>query len=55
MHADMDAVREQLEEEQESKSDVQRQLSKANNEIQQWRSKFESEGANRTEELEDQK
>lgn len=52
--ADMDALREQLEEEQESKSDVQRQLSKANNEVQVWRVKFESEGAARTEELMEQ-
>lgn len=52
---DMDTVREQLEEEQESKADLQRQLSKANAEVQLWRNKYESEGLARLEELEDSK
>lgn len=51
----MDAVREQLEEEQEARADVQRQLSRANAEAQEWRSKYEGEGMARAEELEDAK
>ena len=53
MNADLDGVRETLEEEQESKAELQRLLSKANNEAQQWRSKYENEGANKAEELEE--
>lgn len=52
---DMDTLREQLEEEQEAKADLQRQLSKANAEVQLWRTKYESEGLARLEELEDAK
>ncbi|XP_076312164.1 myosin heavy chain, muscle-like isoform X3 [Tachypleus tridentatus] len=52
---DMDGLREQLEEEQEGKADLQRMLSKANAEAQLWRSKYESEGLARVEELEDSK
>ena len=55
MQADMDQLREQLEEEQEGRADVQRALMKAQAEIQQWRSKFEGEGVNRSEELEEAK
>lgn len=51
--SDLDALREQLEEEQDVKADLQRQLSKANTEAQQWRAKFEGEGAARAEELEE--
>jgi hypothetical protein len=51
----MDSIREAFEEEQESKTDLQRQLSRARNEAQQWRSKFESEGTHRTDELEEAK
>ncbi|XP_022251922.1 myosin heavy chain, muscle-like, partial [Limulus polyphemus] len=50
---ELDGLREQLEEEQEAKNDLHRQLSKANAEVQQWRNKFESEGLARVEELED--
>ena len=53
LNADLDAVREQLEEESEGRSDLQRQLSKANNEVQQWRTKFEQEGTARADELEE--
>jgi len=49
----MDALREQLEEESDSKTDLQRQLSRANAEANQWRVKFESEGVSRSEELEE--
>ncbi|XP_042900309.1 myosin heavy chain, muscle isoform X1 [Parasteatoda tepidariorum] len=52
---DMDTIREQLEEEQEAKADLQRQLSKVNAEVQLWRTKYESEGLARLEELEDAK
>lgn len=55
LNADLDAAKEQIEEEQEGKADLQRQLSKANNEAQQWRSKYENEGANKAEELEEAK
>lgn len=55
MNADVDAFREAFEEEQESKSDLQRQLSRAKNEAQQWRSRFESEGTSKTDELEEAK
>lgn len=53
LNADLDSARDQLEEEQESKSEVQRQLAKAHSEVQQWRSKFEGEGMGRSEELEE--
>jgi chromosome segregation ATPase len=42
--ADLEQAREQLDEEQESKIDLQRQVTKLNSEVQQWRSRFESEG-----------
>lgn len=51
--ADMDALREQLEEESEAKADLQRQLSRANAEAQSWRVKYETEGMTRAEELEE--
>ena len=43
------------EEEQEAKSDLQRQLSKANAEVASWRSKYEVDAIQRTEELEEAK
>ncbi|XP_022917248.1 myosin heavy chain, muscle isoform X20 [Onthophagus taurus] len=52
---DLDNIREQVEEEAEAKADIQRQLSKANAESQLWRSKYESEGIARAEELEESK
>uniref|UniRef100_A0A1W7RA59 Myosin heavy chain, muscle n=1 Tax=Hadrurus spadix TaxID=141984 RepID=A0A1W7RA59_9SCOR len=52
---DLDGLREQIEEEQEAKADLQRQMSKANAEAQLWRSKYESEGLARLEELEETK
>ena len=51
----MDGLREQLEEEQEARSDLQRQLSRSNAMAQEWRSKYETEGMARAEELEDAK
>ncbi len=50
-----DSLRDQLDEEAEAKSELQRQLSKANADIQQWRSRFENEGLSKAEELEDAK
>ena len=52
---DLDGLREAQEEEAEAKIDLQRQLSKTNAELQMWRSKYESEGVARAEELEDAK
>ncbi|XP_042889747.1 myosin heavy chain, muscle-like [Penaeus japonicus] len=49
---DIDGLREQLDEESEAKADLVRQLSKANAEAHMWRSKYESEGIARAEELE---
>jgi len=54
--ADLDQLREQLEEEQEGRSDLQRMLTKANNEMAVWRHKCESgEGGVRSEEMEELK
>ncbi|XP_065215434.1 myosin heavy chain, muscle isoform X28 [Planococcus citri] len=52
---EIDNIREHLEEEAEAKADIQRQLSKANAEVQLWRTKYESEGVARIEELEEAK
>ncbi|XP_042857275.1 myosin heavy chain, muscle-like [Penaeus japonicus] len=49
---DLDGLREQLDEECEAKADANRQLSKAHAEAQMWRSKYESEGVARAEEIE---
>ena len=52
----MDRLREQLDEEQEARSDLQRQLTRANNEAAVWRQKFESgEGGIRPEEMDELK
>ncbi|CAF1635968.1 unnamed protein product, partial [Didymodactylos carnosus] len=53
--ADLDQAREQLDEEQEAKVELQRQLTKLTSENQQWRARFESEGMTRGEELEEAK
>jgi predicted nucleic acid-binding Zn-ribbon protein len=42
--ADLEQAREQLDEEQEAKSEFQKQVTKLNAEVQQWRSRYESEG-----------
>ncbi|XP_053564558.1 myosin-4-like [Bombina bombina] len=52
---DCDLLREQYDEEQETKADLQRMLSKANNEVSQWRTKYETDAIQRTEELEEAK
>ena len=52
---DCDLLREQYEEEQEAKAELQRALSKVNAEVAQWRTKYETDAIQRTEELEDAK
>lgn len=52
---DCDLLREQYEEEQEAKAELQRALSKANAEVAQWRTKYETDAIQRTEELEEAK
>merc|ERR1712088_628402 len=52
---DNDLLREQYEEEQEAKAELQRALSKANAEVANWRTKYETDAIQRTEELEDTK
>ncbi len=42
--SDLEQAREQLDEEQEAKSEFQKQVTKLNAEVQQWRSRYESEG-----------
>ena len=42
--ADLEQAREQLDEEQEAKSELQRQVTKLNSEVQQWKARYESEG-----------
>ena len=51
----MENLRERIEEESERKSDGLKALSKAQAEIQLWRSKFETEGLGRIDELEGSK
>jgi len=56
LQAVIDRLREQLDEEQEARSDLQRQLTRSNNEASVWRQKFESgEGGIRPEEMDDLK
>lgn len=52
---DCDLLREQYDEEQEGKSELQRALSKANAEVAQWRTKYETDAIQKTEELEEAK
>lgn len=52
---DCDLLREQYEEEQEGRAELQRALSKANSEVAQWRTKYETDAIQRTEELEEAK
>ena len=54
MH-DCDLLREQYEEEQEAKAELQRALSKSHGEVAQWRTKYETDAIHRTEELEEAK
>lgn len=41
---ELDQMRDQVDQEVEAKNEIMRQLSKANAEINQWRSRFENEG-----------
>ncbi|XP_051963793.1 myosin heavy chain, fast skeletal muscle-like [Xyrauchen texanus] len=52
---DCDLLREQFEEEQEEKAELQRGMSKANSEVAQWRTKYETDAIQCTEELEEAK
>lgn len=49
---DYSLLREQVEEEQEAKAELQRALSKANSQVVQWRAKYETDAVLRIEELE---
>ncbi|TKS90212.1 Myosin heavy chain, fast skeletal muscle [Collichthys lucidus] len=50
-----DLLREQFEEEQEAKAELQRAMSKANSEVAQWRTKYETDAIQRNDELEEAK
>lgn len=50
-----EVLKEQLDEEQESKQELQRLVSKLNSEVTHWRSKHESDSIQHTDELEDTK
>ena len=52
VNSELQNLRERIEEESEKKSDALKALSKANAEIQLWKSKFETEGLGRIDELE---
>ncbi|MEQ2204462.1 hypothetical protein XENOCAPTIV_013539 [Xenoophorus captivus] len=52
---DCDLLGEQYEEEQEAKAELQRAMSKANSEVAQWRTMYEADDIQRTEELEEAK
>lgn len=52
---EVDQLRETIEDEVEAKNEVLRQLSKANAEIQQWKTRFEGEGLLQAEEMEEAK
>lgn len=51
METELESVRIQLEEESEARLDIERQLVKANGEVQIWRSKYETEANARAEEV----
>ena len=48
-------LKEQIEDEQESKAEINRNLTKMNNEVVNWRTKYEVDAIQRTEELEEAK
>ena len=52
LNTELENFRERIEEESEKKSDALKALSKAQAEIQLWKSKFETEGLGRIDELE---
>merc|ERR1719336_3056653 len=55
MNTELENVKERIEEENEKKSDALKALSKAQAECQLWRSKYETEGLGRVDELEGSK
>ena len=55
LQADIAQLQDSLEEEQESKSAIQKQLMTAKNDAASWKNKFENEATPRLEELEDSK
>lgn len=52
---DCEALKEQLDEEQESKQELQRIISKLNSEVTHWRSRHESDAIQHADELEETK
>uniref|UniRef100_H9GJ77 Myosin heavy chain 16 n=1 Tax=Anolis carolinensis TaxID=28377 RepID=H9GJ77_ANOCA len=52
---DLDLIKEQLEEEQSGKAELQRLVSKLNTEVTTWRTKYETDAIQKTEELEETK
>merc|ERR1712027_170320 len=52
MSTELEAVKEKIDDEHQRKSDALKQLSKAQAEIQLWRSRYETEGLGRVDELE---
>lgn len=55
VESELESVRIQLEEESEARLDIERQLVKANGEVQVWRSKYETEANARAEEVIEEK
>ena len=55
LEADYDTLQENFEELEDGKADMQKQLSRANAELQTWKNKYEQEGIAKLEELEDAK
>uniref|UniRef100_A0A8C9SKF6 Myosin-16-like n=1 Tax=Scleropages formosus TaxID=113540 RepID=A0A8C9SKF6_SCLFO len=55
MRQDCELLKEQLEEEQESKMELQRQVSKLNSEVTHWRTRYEADAIQHTDELEEAK
>lgn len=53
VEVELESVRVQLEEEAEARLDLERQLSKANQDAMTWKSKYEHECSARTEEVEE--
>merc|ERR1712227_909270 len=52
---DTDMLRQLIEEEQDAKQDLQKNLTRSNNEVGVWRNKYESDAVMRNQELEDEK
>ena len=53
VETELESVRVQLEEESEARLDLERQLVKANGDVQTWKSKYDGEAAARAEEVEE--